>query len=247
MITDILKQIHTEIESNRNESNIIGQSSYFKEPIKTFGWKATDVINLSKKYYHKEWTKDEVFEICEQLWKIGYMEHNSIAIKWCCSRLREFEECDFKIFEKWVKNYVTNWAMCDGFCNHSVGGLLMKYPELVKEIKKWTLSDNRWVRRASAVSFIIPAKQKYFEGDIFEIASILLEDKDDMVQKGYGWMLKSLSMADYNHKLKKHMSQKYQQKVFDFVMRNKFKMPRTALRYAIEKLPIEMKREAMII
>jgi len=68
--------------------------------------------------------------------------------------------------------------------------------------------------------------------DIFEIAGILLVDKDDLVQKGYGWMLKAASQA-------------YQKEVFDFVMKNKATMPRTALRYAIEKMPQEMKVEAM--
>jgi len=57
-------------------------------------------------------------------------------------------------------------------------------------------------------------------------------DSDDMVQKGYGWMLKVASET-------------YQHEVFEYVMRNKRAMPRTALRYAIEKMPDELRREAM--
>jgi len=52
------------------------------------------------------------------------------------------------------------------------------------------------------------------------------------VQKGYGWMLKAASEA-------------HQQEVFNFVMRNKTRMPRTALRYAIEKMPPELRSQAM--
>ena len=62
--------------------------------------------------------------------------------------------------------------------------------------------------------------------------TILLEDRDDMVQKGYGWMLKEAS-------------KKHQAEVFDYVMKQKARMPRTALRYAIEKMPVEMRRRAM--
>jgi 3-methyladenine DNA glycosylase AlkD len=83
-----------------------------------------------------------------------------------------------------------------------------------------------------AVTLIIPAGSGKFLPDIFEIAGILLTDKDDLVQKGYGWMLKSAS--------KQHL-----QEIFDFVYRNKINMPRTALRYAIEKMPEDMKRRAM--
>jgi 3-methyladenine DNA glycosylase AlkD len=57
-------------------------------------------------------------------------------------------------------------------------------------------------------------------------------DRDDMVQKGYGWMLKEASKP-------------YQKEVFDFVMRNKAVMPRTALRYAIEKMPADLRAKAM--
>jgi 3-methyladenine DNA glycosylase AlkD len=99
-------------------------------------------------------------------------------------------------------------------------------------LKDWAKSPNRWVRRASAVSLIIPARKGMFLKDIFEIADILLLDKDDMVQKGYGWMLKATSET-------------YQKEVFDYVMSKKEIMPRTALRYAIEKVPQELRVEAM--
>lgn len=57
-------------------------------------------------------------------------------------------------------------------------------------------------------------------------------DDQDMVQKGYGWMLKVA--GDY-----------YPDEVFSYVMKRKDKMPRTALRYAIEKYPPHKRKEAM--
>ena len=82
------------------------------------------------------------------------------------------------------------------------------------------------------MSLIVPAKQGKFLHDIFEIADILLLDKDDMIQKGYGWMLKVASQV-------------HQREVFEYVLAHKTTMPRTALRYAIEKMPKEMKNRAM--
>jgi len=106
------------------------------------------------------------------------------------------------------------------------------YPEYISELKRWAKLDNRWMRRAAAVTLIIPARHGLFLDDIFEIATLLLHDRDDLVQKGYGWMLKAASQAHCNE-------------VFNFVMRHKATMPRTALRYAIEKMPDEMKKDAM--
>ena len=82
------------------------------------------------------------------------------------------------------------------------------------------------------MSLIVPAKNGKFLKDVFQIADILLLDKDDMVQKGYGWMLKVASQA-------------HQQEVFEYVLAHKASMPRTALRYAIEKMPKELKHKAM--
>ena len=106
------------------------------------------------------------------------------------------------------------------------------YPEYLSGLKKWAISPNRWVKRASAVSLIVPARNGMFLSDIFEIAEILHSDKDDMVQKGYGWMLKAASQA-------------HQQEVFKYLMNKKATMPRTSLRYAIEKMPPELKALAM--
>lgn len=81
-----------------------------------------------------------------------------------------------------------------------------------------------------------------------EIADILLLDKDDMVQKGYGWMLKAASMSEPTAAGKKADSEtrkKHLEAVFNFVMKHKDVMPRTALRYAIGKMPQEMRAEAM--
>ena len=79
---------------------------------------------------------------------------------------------------------------------------------------------------------IYSIRRKKHLGSIFEMADALLTDKDIMVQKGYGWMLKEAS----NH---------YPKEVFYYVVRNKKEMPRTALRYAIEKLAPELRKEAM--
>lgn len=155
-----------------------------------------------------------------------------MACVWSEKMASEFVSADFAILEKWVHNYVSNWASCDTLCNHTVGDFIQKYPEYLAELKKWARSENRWVKRASAVSLIIPARKGKFLDDIFEIAGILLLDRDDMVQKGYGWILKAASQA-------------HQEEVFNYVMQHKAVMPRTALRYAIEKMPPALRTMAM--
>ena len=162
------------------------------------------------------------------------MEESFVACNWSYALRKSFEPKDFKIFKNWIEKYINNWASCDTFCNHTMGEFIEMYPDYLAELKKMAKSKNLWVRRASAVSFIVPAKKGKFLKDIFEISDILLKDSEDMVQKGYGWMLKVASQA-------------HQKQVFDYVMKNKKNMPRTALRYAIEKMPKNLKQKAMVV
>ena len=136
------------------------------------------------------------------------------------------------MFERWIDDYVNNWASCDTLCNHSLGEFVEMYPEYISNLKQFTNSNNRWKRRAAAVTLIIPARRGKFLPDILDIANLLFNDNDDLVQKGYGWMLKAASQA-------------HQIEIFEYVMKNKKTMPRTSLRYAIEKMPEELKKQAM--
>jgi 3-methyladenine DNA glycosylase AlkD len=230
----LINNIRTELIRNADEKTRIQGKKYFKENIKIYGLKSAQVEQISKKYYktitYK--SKSNIFSLCEELWKSGFMEEAGIACMWSYNVRRDYEPADFNLFERWVNKYVSNWAACDTLCNHTVGTFIEMYPSYLEELKRWARSENRWVKRAAAVSLIVPARKGLFLKDIFKIADILHSDPDDMVQKGYGWMLKVASQV-------------HQREVFDYVISKKRTMPRTALRYAIEKMPPELKSMAM--
>ncbi len=233
-MSKIVEDIRKELKRNSDEKTRISGERFFKESVKLYGLKSALTERIGKEYFTriKEKEKSEIFDLCEELWQSGYLEESGIACNWSYYIYRNYEPGDIKVFERWVKNYVSNWASCDTLCNHTVGTFIEMYPGKIADLKRWAKSQNRWMKRASAVSFIVPARKGLFLDEIFEIAGILLLDADDMVQKGYGWMLKAASEA-------------HQKKVFDYVYKNKAIMPRTSLRYAIEKMPKELKIKAM--
>ncbi len=231
---NILGPLRAELRRHADAGVRESGQRYFREPVELYGVKTATVSDIARRTFRKlgKIPKEEVFGLCEELWKSGMMEEGFVACKWVYEVRSHYQPGDFQIFEQWVAGYVTNWAACDSFCNHPVGSFTMMYPVFLDNLKGWTGSPNRWMRRASAVSLIVPARKGMFLPEIFDMATLLLTDRDDMVQKGYGWMLKSASQA-------------HQQAVFDFVLGHRKEMPRTALRYAIEKMPEEMKRKAM--
>ena len=232
---ELLVNLRRDLVSSSDEKTRESGQRFFKEEVKMYGIKSATVVKLAKEHFQavKGESKERIFELCEQLWKSGYMEESFVACNWSYFVNKSYTPGDFAVFERWVENYLDNWASCDTLCNHTVGTFLEMYPEFLGElINRWAKSSNRWMKRASAVSLIIPARNGKFLKEIFTLADIMLLDGDDMVQKGYGWMLKSASQA-------------YQKEVFDYVVRNKAVMPRTALRYAIEKMPPELRAMAM--
>ncbi|MFA5364124.1 MAG: DNA alkylation repair protein [Candidatus Bathyarchaeia archaeon] len=231
---DIVTQVRQELQENADTKTKQTMGRFFREDIKFYGVKAFTVTKIAKKYFKeiRLMDKNTVFGFCEELLKSGYTEEAFVAYNWSQALENRYVPEDFVVFEKWLNTYVSNWAECDTLCNHTVGSFVEKYPQYLENLKQWTQSTNRWTKRGAAVTLVLPARKGMFLDTVFEIADKLLLDSDDLIQKGYGWMLKEAS-------------KKHQTEVFNYVMRNKDVMPRTALRYAIEKMPEELRKKAM--
>lgn len=230
----VINAIRSELTCAIDEKTKKNFPRFFKEDVKFYGVKVPVVTRIAKKYWKeiRFREKREIFALCEDLYRSGYCEEAFVVSTWTALLSERFEPADIHTLRHFIDRYITNWAACDGFCNHAVGDFIEKYPEGIVELRGWARSENRWMRRAAAVSLIVPAKRGKFLDDVFSIADLLLTDREDMVQKGYGWLLKEAS--------RQHTAE-----VFEYVMRNKMMMPRTALRYAIELMPGDLKAEAM--
>ena len=233
-MSTILAQLREDLKASSDEQTKKTFQRFFKEQVKYYGVKTDVVGKIAKKYWKQIKTQDKktIFELGEELFRSGFTEEAFVVSFWLPEYVENLVPSDLATFKVWIEQYIDNWAKCDGFCNHTVGDLIQKYPEAAEEVASWAKSKNRWLKRASAVSFIVPAKKGCFLKEAFQICDMLLTDGDDLVQKGYGWLLKE-------------ESRKHQKEVFEYVVKNKKQMPRTALRYAIELMPKPLKAEAM--
>ena len=233
-----IRAMRSDLKINIDKGYKEGNRIYFKEEIRCYGVRTPIVRGIAKKYFKIVGNRKnrEIFKISEELLKSDFNEEAIIAIQLASNLNDRAESNDFYLFERWLNRYINNWSKTDNFCLSVLSHIIVRFPEHRKRVKSWTDSKNRWVRRASAVAFIQGNKRwrihPAYLGDVFDVATYLMDDADDLVQKGFGWALK-VAADDY------------QKEVFDFVMQHKNKMARTALRYAIEKMPSDMKRRAM--
>ena len=194
-----------------------------------------DIRKLSARLYRgiKDKTIDNVLSICDELLREHSWGLGVIAFDWAYRVKAQYSEDTYEVFYGWLKNYVRGWGDCDDFCTHAFGELLRRYKSLFSKVMAWTKDEDFWIRRASAVILIPAILHDDYEGIApLIISDLLMADKHDLVQKGYGWMLKSLSQVD-------------KESVTNYLIDNHTQMPRTAYRYALEKYDKETRKELM--
>ena len=144
------------------------------------------------------------------------------------SFLKGDEAARKSIYEIYLSNtgYVNNWDLVDSSAEHIVGAYLMNRSKAV--LYRLAESENLWERRISIMSTFHFIKRHQFTVTL-KISKILLFDQQDLIHKATGWMLREIG--------KRHL-----QTEETFLKAHYQKMPRTMLRYAIEKFP-EQKRQ----
>lgn len=221
----IIRQIRAELKKARETKGNLKQSQSLET-------NAVRKISQAGFQSLKSLGKELIFNLCEDLLDTHADAERLIAFDWAFRCRRQYAEADFARFEGWLERYVDSWGSCDDFCTHAFGCLLYSFPAHLPKLDRWAQAENRWLRRAAAVVVIYSVRRKAHVETAFHLADLLLTDGDDLVQKGYGWLLKETSKAE-------------PRQVFAYVMQNKTVMPRTALRYTIEKLPAAWRKRAM--
>ena len=231
----IILGIKKDLIKNADEKYRIGSANFFKEHIKPYGVRIPQVRKIADEYFARlkdELTFNEFIELSEQLLKTGWFEDSVIAFQFLSKLKKNFNDKTFKIFESWLSKYISNWAHCDFLCTDLIDHFIQKNESYAKRLYGWTVSKNRWLRRASMVCFVRSAKKGLYLDVILKTAKTLKSDKEDLVLKGAGWVLREAA-------------KKHRKEVYDFLIREKQSMGRVMLRYAIEHFPKDMKNKVM--
>lgn len=133
-----------------------------------------------------------------------------------------------RIYELYLSHtrFINNWDLVDGSASYIVGAYLMNQPK--EPLYRLAKSEDLWERRISVVSTFHFIKHNRF-WETLKISKILLSDPEDLIHKAVGWMLREIG--------KRHLPTEER-----FLKTYYHRMPRTMLRYAIEKFP-ESKRQ----
>jgi len=132
-----------------------------------------------------------------------------------------------KIYQYYLKhlNSVNNWDLVDTSAPYIVGDYLYKNSKKSKILLEFSQSENLWIRRISIVSTLTFIKNNEFNQTL-KIANLLIYDDHDLIHKAVGWMLREIYKRD-------------ESLIKQFLRQNYAQIPRTTLRYAIERMDKE--------
>ncbi|PWU04091.1 MAG: DNA alkylation repair protein [Verrucomicrobia bacterium] len=183
---------------------------------------------LARRYH------DVDLEEVEELLQSPYNEERLIGLLVLIEKFEKAEGVSREekgIYDFYVKHMgrVNNWNLVDLSASPIVGKYLRDKDREI--LRVWGKSENLWMRRIGIVATHFFIKERDYE-DTLEMAELLLNDKEDLIHKAVGWMLREMGKMDES--VLKEFLKKYQKT-----------MPRTMLRYAIERLKEEDKESFM--
>lgn len=194
-----------------------GEGDYF------LGIKVPAITKVAKK--NIDIGLDEVDVLLKNKWhEIRVLAVKILALKFGSKKTSDKKKSQiYKFYLKNTKN-INNWDLVDISCHYVVGSFLLnRKAEAKRVLSKLAKSKNLWERRIAIISTYAFIRDNDLELT-YDIADMLLYDEHDLMHKAVGWMLREAGKRDED-KLKAYLTQKIEV------------MPRTALRYAIERFP----------
>jgi 3-methyladenine DNA glycosylase AlkD len=189
----------------------------YGEGDKFLGNMVPDLRKIAKKHY-----KDIDLLGVRKLLQGKYHEHRLIALFILVLKYEKGEKKE--VYDFYLDNlkWVNNWDLVDSSAHKIVGDYLLDKPGIHRKfLYNYAKSDNLWTRRVAIIATMQFIKNDQLE-DTIKISEILLNDEQDIIHKAVGWMLRELGKKD------KDM-------LVEFLEKYGSSMPRTMLRYSIEK------------
>lgn len=213
-----------------------GVQAYFKESVSAFGVTAPQVREIAARIHRQVkdvWSVADAIALCDLMLARPELEAKGVAILVLQRYRGTFPVALFDRAHAWLSSdRLANWASVDTLCPDVIGALLEAHAPLRRRIAGWARSPNRWVRRASIVSWLKLARRPEHKDAVYAAARRHFDSDDDLVQKAAGWLLREAGKQDMRA-------------LEAFLRAHGPRIPRTTLRYAIERFPPARRRDLL--
>jgi 3-methyladenine DNA glycosylase AlkD len=203
-----------------------GVQWFFKEEIKSRGWYTAELRKVAARFRRtivRELGTDFLLRVSDKLFRGRVLEEKIFSVFLLETLVDTFDDSEFRRFESWLAR-IRSWAEHDALVHDLIAPMVARKTARAKYVFVWAKSPSRWHRRAACVALIQGTRQKMFLPQVKRLSNILLRDRDNMVQKGLGWLMRETARAD-------------PKRTVPLLMKIRQQAPRLVLRTACETLP----------
>ena len=184
--------------------------------------------------HKRDWTVRDALAFADTLITDKHLEVKGLGIEVLARFRRQFTPALLPAWKRWLsRNRSANWATTDAICGLLLGPLVVAHPELAPTISRWAGDRNMWVRRAAIVGLIPIVRRGEALDVLYRTARTLHVDREDLIQKAVGWALREAGKSDMD-------------RLARYLRENGPRIPRTTVRYAIERFPPPQRRELLM-
>lgn len=208
-----------------------GVQQYFKHRIVALGIMAPVLRAFVREragVLCRTWQGPQAVQLCDQLLREPEMEIRGAGILILGAFHKQLKPDLLKSAERWFWKRLDNWALVDGFCSAVLSPLLEQHPEIEGALAAWSRAESLWLRRAALVVRVPFARRGLRLDAAYRLAREHFADREDLMHKATGWLLREAGKTD-------------QARLKRFLLRHGPAIPRTALRYAIERFPADVR------
>jgi 3-methyladenine DNA glycosylase AlkD len=232
----IAKHIRTVIKNGGSAPHTEEVQRFFKHQVKARGWYTHELRKVAVRFRRTilaEHGMPYLLQVADQLFRGDVLEEKVFAVLMLQGVVDQFGGPEFKLFESWLDR-ISSWADHDGLVHYLIGPMIAADAAFLSRPPRWAKrrTGKPWHQRAAAVSLIHSTRQHKNFGDIQRITEILLTSRDDMVQKGLGWLLREAAKAN-------------PQQTVAYLMTIRGRAPRLVLRTACETLPSDTRKRVL--
>ena len=231
---DVAAQIRRALKDGGSAEHTAGVQWFFKDEIRSHGWYTAAVrraVRRCRGEILREHDFDFLVSVADNLFSGSVLEEKVAAVFLLEKLDAQFGDREFQLFEAWLDR-ISSWADHDGLVHYLIAPMVAANPARVKDAFRWAKSRERWHRRAACVAMIRGARAKMFFPEIVKLSDFLLADRDDMVQKGLGWLLRETAKFDAK-------------RTVPYLMQIRGRAPRLVLRTACETLPATTRKKVL--
>lgn len=204
--------------------------TYFKkhDEVALLGVKTTPARALARELYQRvapTWQVADAVAFADLMVRNRYLEAKGLGLT-VLGRYRDYYPRSLlATARKWIADgHLRNWAAIDAVAPTVLTPLVVRYPRLEPRLIGWSRARSQWLRRAAVVSFVPLARKGERLDQAYALVAALFSDREDLMHKACGWLLREAGKTDMP-------------RLERFLLRHGPAIPRTTVRYAIERFP----------